>query len=809
MDKIVINVSGQTDLDSTIKKLVELGVVDEKNAKAFLANSKSTQKEIEKTGTAYSGLKDSVTGYLQALPGAQHVQQIANLGKSINVTSAATGGASKAMQVFRVSMLAVPIIAFVAAIASLVSYFKKTDEGAAKLSGIMGGLGAVVNIVTGYLAKFGEWLFTAASSAANFQTALKDLGDAIVENVINRFKAVLVYGEAIALLFERKWAEAALKATDATIQLTSGITDGTAKMRALGEEMSKAGKEAYDLALAFDALEDAERNHSFAAAQAHKEITNLIIQSKNRTLAEKERLAIIDKASSLETAIVEKSLELAKQRAALIIRENQLLRDNTTISNKAASDQVENILKTGKLLEQKGQLSDDDAQREVDAINKIIQIQEESANLQERLANRRDQIVEAGKAKREAEEKQRQEEEKKRLAEVIKHREDVLKALDSSFLDESNQYRENAGKILQAIGEDYINRRITKEEFEKRTNEAIISIQRDQLNREAELIKQKLDVSGLEYEKKVELEEQLNDVKEKLYKMDLAAFAKSEVEKTKEEKKASDERAKINQIFTEFAIQNIQKIAASQLENSRIKTDNEINSLQVQSDAQIAALQKRNEDGILSDEAFAKQKEAIQKKQAQKELELRRRQAQAEKNAALFQIAINTASAILKAFAQFGPPPSPVGIAAAGAALLTGGIEAAIVSARPLPGFKKGGYTGDGNVNSEAGVVHKKEFVMPAEKTAKYREDLQAMYEGRYSKDYRNPIKLDRSLTDIRGDNMADSIYKSMLINGFNDKNIVNAIGKNNRVKLANGSELANQIATKISDRSGERGLYA
>lgn len=63
------------------------------------------------------------------------------------------------------------------------------------------------------------------------------------------------------------------------------------------------------------------------------------------------------------------------------------------------------------------------------------------------------------------------------------------------------------------------------------------------------------------------------------------------------------------------------------------------------------------------------------------------------KGAALAQTGINTAEAILKAYALFGPPPSPLGIAAAVTAISTGALQAgAIALKKPpdLPSFQRG-----------------------------------------------------------------------------------------------------------------------
>jgi hypothetical protein len=60
---------------------------------------------------------------------------------------------------------------------------------------------------------------------------------------------------------------------------------------------------------------------------------------------------------------------------------------------------------------------------------------------------------------------------------------------------------------------------------------------------------------------------------------------------------------------------------------------------------------------------------------------------------------------------------------------LFGGGDAGGVG--PVASFSQGGYTGNGGIKDPAGIVHGREFVMPADATAKYRPILEAMRSGR------------------------------------------------------------------------------
>lgn len=62
-----------------------------------------------------------------------------------------------------------------------------------------------------------------------------------------------------------------------------------------------------------------------------------------------------------------------------------------------------------------------------------------------------------------------------------------------------------------------------------------------------------------------------------------------------------------------------------------------------------------------------------------------------QKSAAVIGIAVNTAMAVTKAWAMFGPPPSAAGIASSIAAVVGGAIEVAAVLAQPDPSYSSGG----------------------------------------------------------------------------------------------------------------------
>jgi tape measure domain-containing protein len=101
----------------------------------------------------------------------------------------------------------------------------------------------------------------------------------------------------------------------------------------------------------------------------------------------------------------------------------------------------------------------------------------------------------------------------------------------------------------------------------------------------------------------------------------------------------------------------------------------------------------------------------------------------AEKAAALASAYINMQLAIAKANASAPPPFNAPAILAA---KVTGAAAIAGILASTAAGFKKGGYTGDGDPNTVAGAVHRGEYVFDAKATKRLGiANLEALRSGR------------------------------------------------------------------------------
>jgi hypothetical protein len=140
-----------------------------------------------------------------------------------------------------------------------------------------------------------------------------------------------------------------------------------------------------------------------------------------------------------------------------------------------------------------------------------------------------------------------------------------------------------------------------------------------------------------------------------------------------------------------------------------------------QSDARIAAINRERELTLQNFEGTLEERERLTKRFAEREKAERRRQAQRERDAAVFNAIINTAVAVTKALAT--SPALAALIAASGA------IQVAAIKAQPLPQFEKGGVVG-GKLHRQGGTVieaERGEFVTNRHASRKHRDLLEAV----------------------------------------------------------------------------------
>jgi hypothetical protein len=238
------------------------------------------------------------------------------------------------------------------------------------------------------------------------------------------------------------------------------------------------------------------------------------------------------------------------------------------------------------------------------------------------------------------------------------------------------------------------------------------------------------DLNQTTEDAKKELERRLNstDENEKIsqeeYNNALIALEQKKADKILEINKSASEKAKEQAIkdreeslkgVTEFlgnaqmVLDHVKTVDAlmDEIDQARLnkiegRREEDLANLDAKMQAELSAEGLTAQQKTDIEEKFAKQKYAVQVQAYEAEEKIKKQQFMRDKAIKLGQVAIDTASAIVKAIAQFGPPPSPAGIAGIASAGVIGVTQALAIanqqykagSAPSAPNFSTGGGGG-------------------------------------------------------------------------------------------------------------------
>ena len=241
------------------------------------------------------------------------------------------------------------------------------------------------------------------------------------------------------------------------------------------------------------------------------------------------------------------------------------------------------------------------------------------------------------------------------------------------------------------------------------------------------------------------------------------------INKTRLEGEAEDEKeaADLKEQFIFDSLNNFAQITSSFVQLRIDQINQELTALEF----------ARNRELDLAEGNKVKEAQINAKFDAQRK-ELQRKQLNANKAQAVFEIAINTAQAIVKGIAMFGPPPSPLGIAAIASAIVIGGIQSGLVLSQKVPEFAEGvlRFKGQGSRTSDSNLVKlsNEETVLSAQTTDDYYPAIKAIYNREISPDILNNLVMNGGGSKIvinDYDKLADAILNKPEKNVIVDSN--------------------------------------
>ena len=816
VDVNIIEFDGNLDKLKKDLKVAEAG---------FTTLETKAVKSVKTTEKAFDGMGQKVRGVLSALPFGHLVDDLDRAGDAARNLGGAVGGISggaskasggiKALTGIITGGLLLALSAVIVAFTAIVSYIKNTDEGAAKLEAVMAGLGASFDVVSGRLATLGSDLVNSENGFASFfGTVLKGIEDFTLAS----FRA-------------------------------SKNTDG------FSGSISRAFYEAERLSLQLDEIQDSMRLLSVETRAGELEITSLLKQTRNRGIDIKTRLDLVNQAQTIENENLAKNFDLQKKYYQNIALTNLLKVESINQDNKGAvttarafvnqigiAKNAEEILDLYRLQlkaqENLRSISDEQAQIQVDGLLKLIELSGKSEISQEKFAAIQSQLIEKDIADRINGIKEIERTREATAINTIKNDEELAdktleiqlasleaqKAVLLSYnkdvseieLQEANLRRkreedkekihqETLKKQLEADKAYYAaQQKLAEDNFKK-------TIEDGDENLKYNILRIRAQAKAGEDTSEQELKATIGNLEAKKILYQEAGKSTIDIElelqaklKQLREQGLADETALLKQkearhgAINDAIFQTAGMFAQENATRQQIGFDNEINESKRVSQEKQNALQLEKEAGIITEAKYNASIKQLQFQQAQEERKIKIRQAQADKENAIFNIVLNTAQAVLKAYAQLGPLGGTFGAALAAG---IGAIQVGLVASRPLPKFKDGviGFKGKGSGTSDENMVmiSNNESVMTSDETNQHKNLFTAIRQNKFDK-YVNRAWVLPALEkyqeamqrkDRRNAVAMDKISK-MNNPDFDNTNLERAIRKNNRVSIANIDEL-------------------
>jgi len=371
----------------------------------------------------------------------------------------------------------------------------------------------------------------------------------------------------------------------------------------------------------------------------------MMVEGKSKQLAILEetygdfRDNLIKKSNKTELDALDEKFKTGKIKEEDYRKELALIMET---GSKNFSDAENNLmtLTTEKLIDDKRRLNLTAQELEIDDINKSfdqkdITEAERLIKIQE-INNKYLKIQTDKEAENETKRKNRA-----KLLNAI-----LLNETQLAIQNEINLFDEQAKELDKLLLSENENEKITQEEHDK----AMIELEKKKVKAIADINK-KATETATEATKK-EREEELKTIS--------AGIAKAE--------DALEKIKMVNELLNEIGTARINKINKER--------DEDLLNLDAKQQAELNAegLTAEQKTGI--EEKFAKQKYAVQLDAFNKEDKINRAKFNRDKAIKLAEVGINTASAIVKGIAEFGPPPSPAGIAAIATAGIIGTTQA-------------------------------------------------------------------------------------------------------------------------------------
>ena len=299
-----------------------------KRRKEINTSTKAGQKEFRRLTKEIKSQNDQLKAAEQA--GGNFSRSVGDYGSAINGLIPGLGGATQGIQALTsgsLAFIATPIGAVITAlglaVAALTTYFRGSEKGQNDLLKVTETLSAVFGVLRDGVIATGEAIFEAIS---NPKETVIELGDLIVTNLINRFKAFAVIGEAVVKIIEGDFAEGFKQLGNGAVQAATGIENisevAQNAIESIVEVSEEAGKKldenlkrAEDIARRQAKVDKREREILVERARLETQVAELRLKAKDEErLSAQERIDALEEAQRLTDEVFAKEVVQARDR---------------------------------------------------------------------------------------------------------------------------------------------------------------------------------------------------------------------------------------------------------------------------------------------------------------------------------------------------------------------------------------------------------------------------------------------------------------------------------------------------------------
>jgi hypothetical protein len=368
------------------------------------ANTKQAEQSLQGVNSEIKETQQvsgELTGSLNAMTGGAITK--------FNAFKGTLKGVTGGFKSLRVAIISTGIGALIVAVGALTAAFTASEEGQNKFQKILGVIGSVTGNLVDLLADLGEGII---SVFENPKQAIIDFKNLIVENITNRFNAILdtvgYVGKAIKLVFQGEFSQAldvGKKAASSLVDSFTGIPDTLGKagraVKGFAKEIADDASAAAKIADQRAEIDKRSRQLLVDRAQAERDIAALrekAADKENFTAA--ERIKFLEEAGQISEDLANKEIAIAQLRFEAKQVENSLSKSTKEDLDEQAQLEADVIAKqTARLKLQKALTAELTTARREDAAEADRLAKEEQVKLDEAAKKEADRLAAIDKIK--------------------------------------------------------------------------------------------------------------------------------------------------------------------------------------------------------------------------------------------------------------------------------------------------------------------------------------------------------------------------------------------------------------------------